>query len=594
MGFMQLAVAPEVSHESLPLTHGPATLAGHVRLDNRDDLLGALAPGAEATTVPDSTLVLLAYLRWGTDCPAHLSGDFAFAIWDARDQSLFMARDHFGVQPMLHMLRGGRLLFSNEPGALIAMCGSPDGLTINERWVLSLFTEYALDRGETVYEEMLNLRPAEAMVFKRGAMRTWTYWEPDLGRTLAYRHDQDYVDECAHLLEEAVRVRVRTAHPVGVELSGGLDSSTMAALATRLLKADGRLPEVFSHIKHPHDTHEHSISEDEPEQIKAIAAHLGLPHVNWETGETRDLMETIALYTERHRVPLIGGVAPYNHVLYESAARKGVRVLLSGFGGDEGASMNTGGCLPEFAHTRQWARLWRECAGYASVKSGRSGPQMFAGFVLSQYAPALVGLKSRLLGRKSRREALAERKIASPALLASASAGGAKITDLLSSAHGLAEHHMVRLSYHESTRRLETSAIAARPLGVECRFPLFDRRLVEFFLAVPVDQKMRGGVGRHLFRRSIARILPEEIVWRQVKSGGAIPNAFWSILSAKHEVLKRVDAMRGNPRIAEYIDIARLQALVDAHHPGMKLDGNAPRLGWVTRALMFDEFMRQA
>ncbi len=250
LGHRMLHTTPESYHEHQPLIHPEAdlVLTADVRLDNRDELLRQLVVRPRrGSIITDAELILASYMRWGTACPEHLLGDFAFAIWDARAQHLFCARDPFGVRSFLYYHLPGRLFaFASEIKAL--RCRSDIPCDVNELKVAGYLVGQPLNANTTFYEHILRLPPAHSLTVTSNGLRMWQYWSPDPSRQIRFDSDRAYEEAFREVFDGAVACRMPSAYPVGTTLSGGLGSSPIACLARqRLVHDDERLP-TFSVI----------------------------------------------------------------------------------------------------------------------------------------------------------------------------------------------------------------------------------------------------------------------------------------------------------------------------------------------------------
>src|SRR3989449_1054025 len=247
LGHGMLHTTPESLREQQPLvgTRGDLVLAADARIDNRGELCSLLPAPSDAT---DADLILAAYERWDETCPEHLLGDFAFAIWDAREQRLFCARDHFGVKPFYYHHRLGRLFaFASEIKGLLALPDVPRRL--NETRVADYLVPLLEDKEITFYEEIVRLPPAHWMTVDREGIRRQEYWSLDPEREIRLGSDDEYAAAFREIFTEAVRCRLRSAFPVGSMLSGGLDSSSIVCVARELLAQGGcPRPHTFSAV----------------------------------------------------------------------------------------------------------------------------------------------------------------------------------------------------------------------------------------------------------------------------------------------------------------------------------------------------------
>jgi asparagine synthase (glutamine-hydrolysing) len=221
----------------------PATLDNRVwitadaRIDGSADLVDKLerAGRAAVADADDSQLILHAYHAWGEHCVDHLIGDFAFAIWDSRRQRLFCARDHFGVKPFFYAEVDGGVVFSNTLDCVRLHPAVGD--TLNELSIADfLLFGFNHDTSATAFARVRRLPPAHTLVIGAGTPARRRYWALPVDGRIRYRRSADYVDRFSEILRDAVADRIRDTRPA-VWLSGGLDSTTIAATAQQLVAA---------------------------------------------------------------------------------------------------------------------------------------------------------------------------------------------------------------------------------------------------------------------------------------------------------------------------------------------------------------------
>ncbi len=235
-GHTLLRTTDESAREQQPYNFDDCLfIVADARIDGREELIRKLAgKGLDASLqVPDVELIAQAYLAWGENCVEHLIGDFAFAIWDTRHRRLFCARDHFGVKPFFYSQTGKSLVFSNT---LDCVRQHPDvSDELNEQFIGDfLLFDATQDDAATAFAEIHRLPPAHSLSCSAGGLRLRPYWslpEPEL---VYLKRADDYVEQFNELFGKAVADRLRTDR-VGVQMSGGLDSTAVAAIAHRLL-----------------------------------------------------------------------------------------------------------------------------------------------------------------------------------------------------------------------------------------------------------------------------------------------------------------------------------------------------------------------
>jgi asparagine synthase (glutamine-hydrolysing) len=239
------------------------SITADARIDGRDDLIAKLphAPRTES----DTELILLAYQTWGEDCVKHLIGDFAFSIWDSRSRRMFCARDHFGVKPFFFTHFGNDFLWSTNLNELRADLRVSDALNetaIGDYLVFGLNQ----DLSTTTFRDIQRLPPAHSLTLNKDSISIRRYWTADTSQEVRFRDRQSYVERFSELLQRAVQDRLRTDR-VAVSMSGGLDSTSLAAVAGDSGAKVQACAVVYDKL----------IPDEERYYATAAANHLGIP-----------------------------------------------------------------------------------------------------------------------------------------------------------------------------------------------------------------------------------------------------------------------------------------------------------------------------
>src|SRR5262249_19244571 len=241
-------------------------LLGRVRLDARDELCASLsAPETE----PDALLCLRAYELWGENIVQHLRGDFCFTLWDEVRRMLFCARDQLGVRPLFYGHMENTWLVSDSLETVAGYSGLTGDL--DDFWIADfLFKDYRVDFDRTVYKNIKRLAPAHTLVASRGHSDVKRYWALDIGEPIIYRQTSQYLDEFHDVLTRAVKDRLPGGR-VGIAMSGGLDSPTLAAKA---VEVTGDASRVIA------QTHyfDHLMPDEEPHFSALVAEKLKIAH----------------------------------------------------------------------------------------------------------------------------------------------------------------------------------------------------------------------------------------------------------------------------------------------------------------------------
>jgi asparagine synthase (glutamine-hydrolysing) len=564
LGHRLLWTTPESLHEKQPLLNqsGDVVITADARIDNREELMTTLdLNGNRSSSITDSQLILAAYEKWGERSAEKLIGDFAFVIWDAKKQVLVCARDPLGVKPFYYHQSDRMFAFASEIKALITM---PDVPTRMNELRIAYHLEpnfLSQDKEITFYQDIFRLPPANSMIVSAKGARRHCYWSLEPQRELHLRSDDQYSEAFREIFIEAVRCRVRSPFPVGSTLSGGLDSSSIACTARHVLAGHGNGGlHTFSAI-FPELPERELRQIDERPFVDAVVSQgndLSPHYIRADRLGPLDEVERV-LWHEDEAV-----FAPnlYMHWgLYKEGQRQGVRVFLDGIDGDTTVSHGLE-YLAELIRLGRWISMVKEATAL-SRKSNRAFPPWK---VIWQYGlHPLVPQKCRRIWSQLRgRSQLTE--FLNPVI----NPGFAKRVGLAERAQALLDplsvpgrnaraEHSQGLNSGLLPYVLELADKAASAFSLDPRYPFCDRRLVEFCLAVPADQKLHRGWTRVIMRRAMANILPEEVRWR-IGKANLSPNFQLRLLNGHRELLEKI-ILKDPGLIEKYVDVPALQDL---------------------------------
>lgn len=564
LGQLMMHSTPEAVFEQLPLVarDGAIALVGDVRLDNRDNLIADLGLGdVPASLIPDGRIVLAAYERWGERCPEHLLGDFAFAIWDARRRAVYCARDHFGVRPLFYYLSDRTFALATEIKGLFALEEVP--VRVNELRVAELLTRAVGDQTVTFYEDVSRLAPAHWMLVSASSVRVERYYQLDPSRELRLASTGAYAEAVRETFIAAVSSRMRCTTKVGAQLSGGMDSSSIACVARNLLRDAGGPPlDTFSAV---YDVVSES---DEREYIQAVLATGHFDPYLFAADAISPLTEFDDILTA-HDEAMWGGNHYLSWQVYKEAQRRGVRVLLDGFDGDNTISHGLG-LLTELAEKGRWLRLAKEVRAYSLRSDSPDWPKAYLEWV-QRYAvaPALRRVKTTGATSSERATPGAWARYLRPELI--------ERTGLLERRRAIQRgyHSDREKQYHAlidvgESRSLDLLGQSSSAFGVEVRYPYWDKRLVELCLSIPAEQKLHNGWSRMLMRHAMKDILPEKVRWRGGKANYLI--AFdTGFRSFEHEQIKRI-IFQESDILSPFLDIEALQTTCTRYLNGVNTE----------------------
>lgn len=568
LGQLMLWTTPESTIERLPYEDRESGLVitADARIDNRDELLRQFDRVEEPPAqISDSYVILRAYERWGTRCVERLIGDFAFCIWNRREQRLFCARDPFATKHFYYYHQPGVVFaLASEIKALLTLPFVPKEL--NELAVAYHLLPIYDDKTITFYKGISRLPASHCMSVDRSGISFSPSWKPDLTHELRLRSDHEYAEAFGEVFKEAVRCRLRSCFPVGSMLSGGLDSSAITCVAGRLSAGERNGPvKTFSAIW-PVIAQTHPQIDERPFMNAVIAKGGFEPHfVHLDEVSPLADWETIDWHQDQ---PVSAPNMYMDWAIFKSAHEHGVRVLL---GGTDGDTVVTYGYqdLPELVRRGKWLKLFLESRAL-SQKMPRRGHSLKALVWRRGFAPVMAEftrpLRRLLLGRSAsadsawsalvRQRPLAPQfverlrlKVCVPELLREAFPDDLKGREL----------HWADISSGNWAYILEAFEKAAAAHAVEVRYPFFDRRLVEFCIALPPGQRLKDGYTRSILRRGMNGILPPAVQWRTDK-GNLSAGVCLKLLEYERATLDRMVAMDESNALHEYADFPALRA----------------------------------
>jgi asparagine synthase (glutamine-hydrolysing) len=525
----QLCTTEESLREAQPTRNRARTcwITFDGRVDNREDLIERLRPKTGPLEAPtDVDLMLYAYDVWGTDCLKWVIGDYSFALWDAKEQQLFCGRDTYGIRPFYYHFNGKTFTFGSEVHQVFQNTEIP--IDINEEKVSEMFTSCGQmsctyrDLPITFFRGISELPFAHFLIVSNSGLQIHRYWDIDPKREIHYRRDEEYIEHFSDLFREAVRCRLRSHGPVGSELSGGFDSSSIVCMAQDIYRSGEISRQKFATFSMVFD----ELSCDERALIGTITKKYQLEsyHVvaddlcgmrNFPPGKdfVREINDPFQSHTQ---------VAM--DALYQLAYERNIRVMLLG----EGAECHVFGTellFDSLIINFRWLELFKRLQIVYSQGSLRSSLSKFVRYGLVPILPKQI---SRTLYYKWMHPELYQPYVPhwfTPSFREKIFWESAKQKERIEKLPKFREWG--RQAEYEAQSPCHPVLLKQFPpnLPMERRFPYHDRRLVEFCLAIPPEQKYRHLTetkarrvrGRFLQRESMAGILPEEVRQSQAR-----------------------------------------------------------------------------
>jgi len=526
------------------------------------------AKGHRFRTRTDTEVLVHLYEEHGAEFPSRLRGMFAFALWDARKRELLLARDQFGIKPLFYSLLGGKLFFASELKALLLAPEIPEDLDLAALDVY--FTRLYIPSPLTAYKHIRKLEPARTLVFRAGKADIRAYWSLPLYEGPAARTEGEYLEGIDGLLGSSVREQLVADVPLGLLLSGGMDSSSALYYMS---KASSAPVKTFT-IGYG----ERDAAFNETEKARLLAGHFGADHQ--ETilePDVRAIMEKLAVsfdepFADASSIPTY---------LVTKEARKKVTVALTGVGGDElfgGYPRHMGARLlpaylklPAFLREAFWAGARHLPESFAS----RNLPGRFKRFVRGGRLDFAAAYDSWIsyFTEEERGQLYAGGLTPSRSPLPGRLAGPDDIFAF-----------EVRNYLSDDLLCLADRASMANSL--ELRVPFLDVRLAEFMAGAPLSLKTRGFSLKYLLKKLMADRLPAEITGG-AKRGFQVPLARWYTDELKdfaHDLLSAPELERSGFLAPGYI-----KALMKENEQGRRSLGDQ-----LYAAMMFELWLKNA
>jgi asparagine synthase (glutamine-hydrolysing) len=467
-------------------------------------------------TSGDTEVIVHAYEEYKEDCLQKLRGMFAFALWDKKEKRLFAARDRLGMKPFFYAFAGGKFLFGSEMKAILRykeMDRQVDPLALRNFLILGY-----IPSPESIFKGIQKLPPATYLLYKNGQLSEVRYWEiPPAGANDGVPVSEgEMAQRLTEHLKEAVRLHLRSDVPVGIFLSGGLDSTGLVALATQSSKRT--LKTFFVGLSHP--------SLDESRYARLVAQHFGTQHyeIFLNPGEVAELLPKTLWYLEEP----FGDAATLPTFAVSQLASQEVKVCLSGEGGDE---LFAGYDWYQTSRIRRWygrlpamvrQAVYSLIKGFGPAKRGgglTDGIKSLVGFDFlsprERYLWRRGHFSPEELGTILKAEYFRDNGVNKPVLPETSG-----LKDLLT---GLLYYDTQFFLPDDLLTKVDRMGMAH---GLETRLPLLDPPLMQFACALPSSLKLKGTISKYLYKRAVEPLIPKEILSRD-KLGLMPPLPLW-------------------------------------------------------------------
>jgi asparagine synthase (glutamine-hydrolysing) len=517
----------------------------------------------------DTETIIHAYEEWGVDCVQRFNGMFAFALWDGRRRRVFCARDRFGEKPFYYVLQPDRLVFASEIKAVLAdpsVPRDPDFQTI------AAYLEHNLTdtNDSTFFAAVKSLKPAHTLIVEAGRVTSRCYWQPPAPPLGAPpRSDDDWIAEFRDTFTNAVKLRLRSDVPLGTCLSGGLDSSSIICVTSRITAAP---VSAFSVVYNEQEFAEAQFVRHVSDAVP-IDAHSVTP-----TGA--DLFETLARIVHHNDEPSTSyGQYSQWHVM-KLAAEHGVTVLLNGQGGDE-LLAGYDRYLPTYVRELALAGHLRQVARELNVL-GTPVQDSVKRALYPLIAPSWREAYRTSVTRQWRPRDYLSADFADAFANGVTAAAASTLRD--HQLHDLTVASLPALVHHEDRMSMAFSR--------EIRLPFLDPRVVDLGVQMPPSLKIRNGVTKYVLRQAMATGgVPPAILNRRDKKGYPTPVGLWFRTVAREQAWAVLASKSFRER--GIVDVEKARRAFTMHVSGAA-DFTLSIWQWVSLELWFRAFVDAA
>ncbi|WP_407270165.1 asparagine synthase-related protein [Radiobacillus sp. PE A8.2] len=579
-------ITPESIGERIPYydAERQLTITADAIIDNRNELFDLLQVSIyERKLVTDSELILLAYAKWGERVPTYLVGDFAFVIWDGKNNKLFAARDFSGMRTLYYYQDAERVAFSTVMESLVRLPYVSGKL--NEQWLAEYLAirdmTDTIDGSITIMEDINQLPPCHMLKVEDNKVVVKKYETKPLNK-LKFKKDEEYVEAFREVFQTAIDDRLRTYGQVGAQLSGGLNSGAVVSFAAETLKMRGKKLNTYSFVpeKDFFDWTPSYQTGDERSYMEEVVDHVGGIHANYLSFTGDNPYSTIDEWLQLMEMPYkffensfwIKGI-------FEQAKNDDVKVLLNGDRGNY--TIGWGSAIDHYRkllNRGRWLKLSKEVKQYSRNQR-----------LTRRRVKAVIKKRAQIYGDNF--PTLVDNRFP-------------LINERFAKKHQVAmdmekkvDADEIRRKHFENTNVWNATGTAATKLslqyGVWNRDPSNDLRVVQFCLALPEDQFVQDGFGRALIRRATEGYLPDNVRLNQRTRG--MQSADWMdrMILDKEVFIDELKQLVKDPIFCEYIDNKSMTLAIEQLEAGPKAEDTFhPNIRNAMRAVVVYRFIK--
>jgi asparagine synthase (glutamine-hydrolysing) len=538
--------------KSVPLVAGRLRVAFWGRLDNREELAAQLVLGQPLDETPDADLVLAGWQQWSESLPEKLVGDFALAIIDSEKRTVFLARDPIGIKPLYYWPHAQGLIFASTPAALLKLKNQKP--TPDPGWIARYIIGQSTSHDRTAYQEIMKLPGGHSLSVADGklSLRRYHQWSDDAPDV--FTRDPARVEAYRGVLEDVMRSQMISDYTLGTENSGGIDSATITSYLGKFLGVPGDRLHSFGF----------ALLAEEPAYILETSQAASITHNHINTSHYGDpdhsgkqMLEDLEIlgYPEEH------GNATGHRPFYDQCRTYGIRTLFSGYGGDEVVTNYANHVQRELVDKGAYKAAIDLMKGKLPLRIWRlirriNKERKNGGYNIN----FLKAWKERWPEQPLRDEVVARYNLEHEYMeTARYDAVHRKHNDWIIGG-------LMQMAYVPT--RLENCTLMAASYGIDYRWPLWDKRLVQQYLSTPIIERAGpGGIGRYLHRQAITGTVPDRVAWKNSKYMGERKTPVDNDMSDVADQMRRLDADL-HPLLVDLIDRDKWRAKIKRFEAG--------------------------
>ncbi|AGK52670.1 asparagine synthase-related protein [Bacillus sp. 1NLA3E] len=576
-------ITPESIGEKLPYFDYERKLAitADAIIDNRDELLDKLlVDQSQRKEIPDSQIILLAYSKWGEAVAKHLIGDFAFMIWDEKEQKLFGVRDFSGTRTLYFYRDESRFAFSTTIEPLLKLPYIDKKL--NESWLAEFLTipgmVDSVDTISTVYKGIKQIPPSHSITIQKNRVVLSRYSTITSQSKIKLNSDSEYEEAFHEVFQKAVKSRIRTNGEVGAQLSGGMDSGSVVSFAAKELQKEKKKLHTFSYIPEASfvDWTPYYYIPDERPFIKETVNHVGNISDQYLSFEGKSPLTDVDDFLSIMEMPYkFFSNSFWLKGINEKANQQGIKVMLNGARGNYsiswGSQTLTLNYYASLLKKLKWIHFYRDLGMFC--ENFNTGKSHILPIVVKKAFPNIYQLLSRTTKNDIQFKSLVNPSLAERTNIFE------KLTEFHIDITGASaenpnearRRHFEQLFYWSKSGTVGTK-LSLR-YGLWDRDPTNDLRVIQFCLSLPEDQYVNSGLERSFIRRATKNLLPDKVRLNQQSRGLQGADVIHRMASNWDIFIEELHEITRDPIVSEFLNIDVLKHAITriSKHPSSEL-----------------------